>query len=294
MPRSGTTWVGRMLVAGGEAGYVNEPFNLALSPGTVRVPAGHWYEYVTEENEEDVLPVLEEALDFRYHLARELRQCRSRNDLLHTLKTWRSYVRSRDLRPLVKEPHAVFSAAWFAQRLDSDIVVTVRQPVAVVSSWKRLGWSFDFANLLDQPALMRDWLRPFEGEMRAALAPSRTLVDRVALLWRVIYAVVADERFPPGHVVRQEDLSRDPVGEYAKLYEALGLSFTSGAADAVTASSSSQNPKETRVENPHETRIDSRANLENWRHRLSDEEIARIRDVTAEIAAVYYPDPESA
>jgi hypothetical protein len=290
MPRSGTTWVARILTASGEVGHINEPFNLAVSPGTLRVPAEHWYAYVTTQTEDRYLPVLARMLDFEYPLVRELRRCRSRTDLVHTLKWWRDFVRSRGRRPLVKEPHAVFSAAWFAERLASDVVVMVREPLAVVSSWKRLGWSFDFTNLLEQPALMRDWLRPFEAEMTAALSPARDLVDRVALLWRVIYSVVADERFPAVRLVRHEDLSRDPVRGYAELYEALGLTFTDTVAQAVEASSSSENPAETRVERPHDTQIDSRANLENWRHRLSGDEIARIRAVTEETAALYYPE----
>jgi len=178
--------------------------------------------------------------------------------------------------------------AWFVQRLEADVVVMVREPLAVVSSWKRLGWSFDFANLLDQRDLIQDWLAPFEAEMVAALSPEHDLVDRVALLWRVIYSVVADERFPSTRLVRHEDLARDPVRGYAQLYESLDLTFTDGVAEIVEASSSSENPAETQIEKPHETRIDSRANLENWRHRLSADEVARIRQVTEETAALYY------
>jgi LPS sulfotransferase NodH len=288
IPRSGTTWVARILTASGEVGHINEPFNLAVSPGTLRVPADHWYAYVTAETEDRYLPALTSVLEFEYPLVRELRRCRSRTDVLHTLKWWRDFMRSRGLRPLVKEPHAVFSAGWFAERLGSDVVVMVREPLAVVSSWKRLEWSFDFTNLLEQPALMRDWLGPYEAEMTAALSPARDLVDRVALLWRVIYSVVADERFPAVQLVRHEDLSRDPVHGYARLYEALGLTFRDTVATAVEASSSSENPAETSVERPHETQIDSRANLQNWRHRLSEEEIARIRTITEETASLYY------
>lgn len=290
IPRSGTTWVGRILTVSGELGYINEPFNLANSPGSFRVPADHWYTYVSEENEAQFLPALEQGLAFKYPLARELRRCRNRTDLHHTLRSWRSFARSRGRRPLVKEPHAVFSAAWFARRLESDIVVMVRAPLAVVSSWKRLEWDVDFANLLEQPALMRDWLAPFEPEMRAALSGSWQLVDRVALLWRVIYSVVADGRFPKAHLLRHEDLSQDPSDGYRQLYDALGLTFTNDVVEAVRASSSSENPTETTVEQPHETQIDSRSNLGNWRRRLNQDEIDRIRRITEETAARYYTD----
>jgi hypothetical protein len=86
IPRSGTTWVGRTPCASGELGYLNEPFNLATSPGTIRVPADRRFPYVTSENEHDVLPELTKALAFRYPLGRELLRCCSRRDLLHTLK----------------------------------------------------------------------------------------------------------------------------------------------------------------------------------------------------------------
>jgi hypothetical protein len=294
MPRSGTTWVGRMLIASGELGYINEPFNLETSPGTIRLPVQHWYTYVATENEERFLPPLLDLLNLDYRLVTQLRRCRTRTDLQHTLKMWLSFVRSRGLRPLVKEPHAVFSAEWFLDRLGSEVVVTVRHPAAVVSSWKRLEWSFDFANLLEQPTLMRDWLEPFRAEMQEALSPGNDLVDRVALLWRVIYSVVEQyrQRSPHVHIVRHEDLSRDPLQHYASLYKALGLSFTSRAAAAVAASSASDNPKETRADSPYETRIDSRANLDNWKKRLTAKEVGRIRRATETPASAYYSEAE--
>jgi hypothetical protein len=294
MPRSGTTWVGRVLCAGGGAGYLAEPFNLATSPGTIRVPVDHWYPYVTEENEREIVAALEPLFRFKYPLGRELRRCRTYVDLLHTLRWWRGFVRSRGRRPLVKEPHAVFSAEWFARRLGSDVVVTVRHPAAVVSSWKRLGWSFDFANLLEQPALMRDLLDPFGPEMERSREPSHDLVDRVALLWHVVYRTVADyrDRFAGFQIVRQEDLSREPVEGYRALYEALGLPLSRESETAIAEASSSANPKESSVERPHDTHLDSRATLTSWKRRLSDDEVARIRNVTAETAAIFYDGDE--
>jgi Sulfotransferase domain len=294
MPRSGTTWVGRVLCAGNGAGYLNEPFNLATSPGTIRVPVDHWYLYVTAENEGEIVGALEPLLRFEYPLGRELRRCRTYIDLRHTQKMWRSFMRGRGRRPLVKEPHAVFSAEWFARRLGSDVVVTVRHPAAVVSSWKRLDWSFDFANLLAQPALVRDLLGPYRSELERALEPSRDLIDRVALLWHVVYGTVAAyrERFPDFHIVRQEDLSRNPMEGYRALYETLGLPLTREAENAIAAASSAANPKETSVEHPHETRLDSRANLTSWRRRLTDDELDRIREVTGETAAMFYSGDE--
>jgi hypothetical protein len=294
MARSGTTWVGRMLCAGGAAGYVHEPFNLTRMPGTLRLPARHWYEYVCADNEELFLPRLHAWLRFRYPLAREVARCRSRAELRWTVDMWRSFRASRGRRPLAKAPHAVFSAEWFADRLGGDVVVTVRHPAAVVASWKRLGWPFDFGNLLDQPLLVRDHLGSVVQELEAARAAEPNLVDQVALLWRVIYSAVSDysARRPAFRIVRQEDLSRNPVGEFRRLYEAVGLPFTSEAAEAVTRSSAPTNPKETTTEDPYETQLDSAATLETWRSRLTADERARIREITETTARRYYPEIE--
>ncbi|HEU5304984.1 MAG TPA: hypothetical protein VFU40_10110 [Gemmatimonadales bacterium] len=116
----------------------------------------------------------------------------------------------------------------------------------------------------------------------------------MALLWCVIYSVVNEYRHrrPDFRIVLQEDLSRDPVGQYAQLYRSVGLAFTAEAKAAVTASSSAGNPKETPPANPYQTRIDSVANLGSWKRRLTAEEVGRIRRLTAIPASVYYPDSE--
>jgi hypothetical protein len=294
MARSGTSWVGKMLVASGRFGYVHEPFNPTSPPGTVRVPTPHWYTYVSEANEQSVLPGLTDALAFRFPLAQELARCRRPADLLRTARTWRHCIRSRNLRPLVKEPYAVLSAEWFARRLRSQIVITVRHPAAVVSSWARLGWNFDFADLLAQPLLLDDGLEPFREEMTAVMAPGCDAFDRVALLWRIIYTVVAQyaSRSPELVVVRHEDLSRQPAAEFEALYRRLGLAYTAQAAAAVMASSHEGNPAEAPVRDAYRTALNSASNVDNWRKRLARDEIARIKRATEPAAAHYYSQAE--
>ena len=49
--RSGTTWVGKVLCASGEAAYISEPLNLWHRPGIMGAPVAGWYTYITDENE---------------------------------------------------------------------------------------------------------------------------------------------------------------------------------------------------------------------------------------------------
>lgn len=292
--RTGTTWVGKMLAAGGEAGYISEPLNVLHRPGVLQLSIQHWYTYICAENEAGYLPGLYQLLRYRYHIGAEIRSLRSRKDLLRMGRDGSIFLRGRlqKQRPLLKDPFAVFSAPWFSDRLGCRVVITLRHPAAFASSLKRLAWSFDFNHLLDQPLLMRDWLEPYRGAMEAIRKTPDDVIGQSSLLWHLIYQVVSQlqEKYPHFQVVRHEDLSLDPLEGFRHLYDALELEFSPRAQRMIQQSSSSDNPKEASKESIYAVRLDSRANLNNWKRRLSPQEIARTRSLTEELAAHYYPE----
>ncbi len=292
--RSGTTWVGKMLAANPRTAYISEPLNVWHRPGVLGAPVEKWYTYLCEENESAYLPAFRQTLAFRYGLGREMRALRSRKDALRMARDFGIFLRGRLFRqrPLLKDPFAVFSMPWFASRLGCRVVVTVRHPAAFASSLKRLNWPFDFRDLLAQPLLMRDWLEEDRAAMEAM--PADDLVGQAALLWRMIYRVVARTRdlLPSLVVVRHEDLSRDPVPGYRALYAALGLDFTPRVERAILNASSSENPKELSKKKVHAVKLDSRANLDNWKKRLEAADILRIRQACEDVAASFYSDSD--
>jgi len=292
--RSGTTWVGKMLAANGQFAYISEPLNVLHRPGIMRTPVKHWYTYICAENESRYLPALRETLAYRYHIWAELKSLRSRKDFMRMGRDLSIFVKGRLLnqRPLLKDPFSIFSAAWFTEKLDCQVVITVRHPAAFASSLKRLGWDFDFSDLLQQDLLMRDWLEPFRRQMEAYLDKPGDVIGQSSLLWRMIYQVVDNfkTRFPQFIVVRHEDLSLDPVYGYRELYTTLGLDFTDRVKRAILQSSSSDNPKELSKRAVHSVQLDSRASLQNWKRRLSPEEIERLRCLTQDLASRYYPE----
>lgn len=292
--RSGTTWVGKMLAANPCTAYISEPLNVWHRPGVLGAPVEKWYTYLCEENESTYLPAFRETLALRYGLWREMRVLRSRKDVLRMGRDFAIFLRGRLLgqRPLLKDPFAVFSIPWFAARLGCRVVVTVRHPAAFASSLKRLDWPFDFRDLLDQPLLMRGWLEEDRAAMEAM--PAGDIIGQAALLWRMVYRVVARTRslLPSLIILRHEDLSRAPVPGYRALYEALGLPFTPQVEHTILNASSAENPAELSKKKVHAVKLNSRANLDNWKKRLSADEIERIRRVCGETAALFYPEAE--
>lgn len=294
--RSGTTWVGRMLSVGGEAAYISEPLNVWHRPAVLAADVPHWYLYICAENENNYLPAFRQLLDYQYHWGKELLSLRSLHDLGRMGRDGSAFLLGKWLhrRPLLKDPFAAFSIRWFMERLGCQVVVTVRHPAAFASSLKRLNWPFDMRDLLAQPLLLRDWLAPYEEQMLACLANPQDILQQAAVLWAMVYRMVwkLKEGGAPILLTRHEDLSLDPLGEFQKIYQALGLRFNEKAQQRIAESSSTDNPKELNLEQRHAVRLDSRANLRNWRKRLSEAEIEQIKALTWEAAACYYP-PES-
>jgi hypothetical protein len=285
-----------MLAAGGQAAYISEPLNVLHRPGVLISPTCYWYTYICKENEAAFLPGLRQTIQFRYHLLAEIASLRSAKDVGRMGRDGSIFLRGAVFkkRPLVKDPFAIFSTLWFAERLNCEVVITVRHPAAFVSSLKRLNWPFDLRDLLNQPLLMRDWLEPYRPEMEELAFNPQDLVGQNSLLWRMVYQTVARLRLshPEFRLVRHEDLSLRPIEEFQALFQSLGLEFTQKARQTILSSSGSENPKELSKGAVHSIRLDSRANLENWKHRLSGQEIERIRQITGAVATDYYPDLE--
>ena len=292
--RSGTSWVGKMIAADAMTAYISEPLNVLHRPGVFHAKVNYWYQYICDDNESEFLPAFQELLEFDYHIWDEIRSLRSRRDVLRMARDFYVFYTGlmRGQRPLLKDPFAVFSTSWFAKRLNCKVVITVRHPAGFASSLKRLNWPFDFQDLWNQPLLMRDHLEPYREEMQS-IRPD-DVIGQAALLWKLIYRSVheACERNPDFIIVRHEDLSRDPGAGYRALYSSLGLEFTPHVEKIILNSSSSENPAELSRKKVHDVKLDSRANLDNWKKRLTTEEIERVRAMTEDVSTFYYSNAE--
>jgi hypothetical protein len=255
-----------------------------------RAKVGHWYQYICEENEAEFLPAFHSLLEYDYHLWDEIKSIRSRKDFLRMGRDFMIFYNAleRGQRALLKDPFAVFSVPWFARRLNCRIVITVRHPAAFASSLQRLGWTFDFRDLLDQPLLLRDHLSLFREPMLSI--PADDVIGQASLLWKMIYSVVHtfSQMNSEWIILHHEDYSRDPVNRYRELYARLGLSFTKRVDKIIANSSSSENPAELSLKKTHSVKMDSAASIKNWRRRLSEVEIQRIRKMTEGVAELYY------
>ena len=255
-----------------------------------------WFLYVTSDNEAPYLDALTKTLGCSYNALDEACTIRSPRDAARLIRDWGNflYQRSRGSRPLMKDPIAFFSAEWLADRFGADVIILVRHPAAFASSLKRLGWRHDFSDMLEQPLLMRDYLGPFEEEMQAYVRHEHDIIDQAALLWKIIYHVAARNResHPDWVFVLHEELSRNPLDGFRDLFSAVGLTFTPAIEAVVSTSTSRDNPAEVPEGTIHSWKRDSKANIWNWKERLTDAEVDRIHTIVNDVAVKFYSETD--
>jgi hypothetical protein len=275
-------------------GLLWEPFNLTARPGIRDAPFRHWFSYVCDENASSYDEAMRDALGFRYRPGAELRSLRSAKDagrmgrdLLATTR-----LRRAGAIALCKDPIAVFSAPWLADRFDMDVVVTIRHPAAMVASVMRLGWQHPFEDFLRQPVMMRDVLSEHADTIERFASEPRSVLDQASLLWSLIYERVLTyrEQRPEWHFVRHEDLSLDPVGRFEKLYASLDLTWTPQVEAVVHEHTRAGNAVQ--VHDPSNHRRDSRSAVGSWKRRLPPDQIERIRMWTEPVASAFYDDDD--
>lgn len=295
--RSGSTWVGQMIAVSPRIGYIYEPFNIGYErPGISAAPFRHWLEYVAPGTRGPQRDGLADTLAFRFRYGPALRAIRSPRDLARTVRDAAhfAYSRAARKRPLVKDPLAIFSAEWLHQTFGMDVIVVIRHPAAFVTSVRRLGWRFSFAQMLEQPALVCDLLQPYEREIRDAAASELDVLEEASLLWKLIHHAIAvyQERHPDWIFVRHEDLSMAPVQRFEEIYARLQLPFTERIRNAIASRTSEENPSTRTDASPHTTKLDSRANAFGWRRRLSPGDLLRIRTLTEPYGSSFYSEDE--
>ncbi|MCI0684649.1 MAG: sulfotransferase [Gemmataceae bacterium] len=296
--RSGSTWVGQMIASHPRVGYVWEPFN--PSNRFPDSPVQHWFEYVTPERAPAFIDYLSRQMRWQTPWWSEIvarptpRRCAGAT--LRAVRAW--WRRRRGLRPLLKDPIAVFSAEWLARTFDMDMVVLIRHPAAFASSIKRLGWRIRFRRLLDQPSLVEHYLHAFEAEMRTVLQRQENggndVLEEAGLFWRIVHHVIQRYRreHPSWNFVRHEDLSLRPREEFGRLLRALGLGMTRSVEQTIATHTDSNNPAEAPHKIAHQLKRSSQANVFNWMSRLTPAEIARVRRQTEDVARHFYTDAD--
>jgi Sulfotransferase family len=293
--RSGTTWVGEMLCGSGELAYVHEAFNATNWPQLLNADLAGHYVYVCEENEAPYLAALQQLLELRMPLSRNLRTFSRPLDPIRLARETLKMMQSRQhhVPVLLKDPIAFFSTEWLVDRFEFRPVILVRHPAGFASSLIRLGWAYDFNAMASQPLLLEHLLSDYAADIHRFAAEPQPLIDQAVLLWRIFTHTAARwaAEHPDWHVLRYEDIADDPAQQFQRLYEDLGLSWTETARQLVSDYSTASDPGSSQPSGKGGTKRDSAATRKIWTTRLNEVQLAKIRTgVSAEYQSFYHDD----
>ncbi len=291
-PRSGTSWVGRIIEQVPLVRYVHEPFNITGPSCMCGVNFKYWFHYLSQENRQN----------FEEHLRHTIYPAYNRFGLLNSIKTTVQAKRIRVLlkylqsyfprRVVVKDPIAVLSAQTLANLFDMDVVVMIRHPAAVVNSYKSLNWSHPFSHFLYQQHLMEEQLDPFRSEIEDFAKNKYDIVDQVALLWKLIHSMVIKYRDTHSNwiFVRYSDLALEPIEGYRTIFEQLKLPFSEHIRTAIQ--SHSQQEQLSDITTPYSIKRNPQQVITQWKKSLTAAEINRIRIRVEEVSSNFFSDEE--
>jgi len=286
--------VGKILATAPKVKYIHEPFNPDRFPDYRNKPFfSDWFQYICEDNSGNYESIFEDIIHSKSPIQIGLANVREFGAGCVLNAEISSFMhRLNKSRVIIKDPIAFFSADWFCHRFDMHVIVMVRHPAAFCSSLKLKQWSFDFNNFLKQPLLIDKYMSPFKKDIETYAKDEMPIIDQAILLWNIIYytASIYREKNRTWLFIKHEDVSRNPTDRFRSIFQSLDLEFTKITEKAIIQSSGEHNPSEQLTSN--EFIRDSVKNIMNWKVRLTQEEVQKIKIETSPIWKLFYSEAE--
>jgi hypothetical protein len=185
------------------------------------------------------------------------------------------------LRTLIwKDPIAALAARSAVERLGIPVVITYRQPEAVVASYKRLNWSYPVHRISADLGGANLYGPPLRAN-----APG-CIIDESAALWSMLYGELLEvaKAYPDLVTIVDMDAAlSNPRETFTNLFDRLSLEF--GARSERGLSKLEQRLKINSKSSvpsghPHSQNRNLRDANSYWRHLLSEKDLGIIRDRT--------------
>ena len=293
--RSGTTWVGRMIASSLNVFYIQEPFNLLHERGICNIEFKYWFTYISSRNEMPYLDGLTKTIRLDYDLPAQIKSAHTYKQFLRGMHNSGQFklAQIKHLRPLLKDPIALFSTEWLNKRFGVIPVVMIRHPAAFAGSLREKMWTFPFSHFLEQKELMEDLLSPFASEIAVFASKEQDVLEQASLLWKIFHYVILQfkREHPDWIFLRHEDLSLNPMQGFSSLFQTLGLEFTAQTAQIITTYSSEETGRAVKKA-LRDLHRDSQKNILAWKKRLTQKEITEIRNRVESISSEFYTTKE--
>ena len=277
-PRTGTTWLGRVLAHAPSVRYIYEPLIYGALGEKCRPIR---YRYLGAGDED---PETESAWSYVLSMRVRLRH----RWLLGHSRRFLQMVPFWPARLMVKEVRCVLALDWIAKNLGMRIGVTIRHPCGYVASGIRLqerGHNvIPVSMLVNQPRL-RERLPMIDFDRLAALTDP---IAQMAAGYGVAYSLIADQlrEHPDWALIRHEAMLEDPEAAISGLCTKVDLPFT----DRMRSYLDETDVSTTGGDNLYSGKRRRQDEREKWKRELSPRRIDTIQEVVASFHLPFYPE----
>lgn len=274
LPRSGSTWVMKMLEASGELTAFHEPDH--LNQWSVGDGGMHPYIPPAEESAEYYSMYKKVFSGVSFRRAVPTRQFFDQLMRMARVKVLRKRV-------LVKSVYNLHNLEWISNRFDVRVVILLRHPAAIAHSIHRR-WPHAY---LKDPQNQTQFVGDYLGEKKSILDEASGIYEKLASRIGAYYRAAEEQasRHPEWIVVYHEDLCTNSLEGFQSLFEELTLPGFDRARAAITSSNA---PKES-DEVEHVKRV-AAEEVEKWKSNLDQGEIQQIAESYSAFSNNWYPD----
>ncbi len=288
-PRSGTTFVGKVLSMGLHVDYIHEPFNPDCGMQGITEP--YTYYRVSDDGwKSQTDAIFDYSLKLRtgiyptdgflFRLAKRMVGSRGPFNLrIARMNLFRKAC-------VIKDPIGCFQTAFLYSHYDVKPIIMLRHPVSFVGSMMKLGWPSHLNALWKNRELRKDYPDAFDG---LQIEKPGNRVSEYAWLWRIIYSVLLRQRMETGgdwKLIRHEDLCVSPVEIFEELYVWSGLDWNDKIRERIQKMTGQRNRVEPkRVQDFYR---DSRSLVSYQFERTTPEMREDIYRITSDVAIGFY------
>lgn len=297
VPRSGTTFVGKILSLPLEVDYIHEPFN----PQCGIVGLNRWYPYVRPTIDTEEMQTFHNIAKNIFSYDFNFKRYIPKDDTWQrkTIKAivgsrGKFYLRLAKANPfhtaaVIKDPIGNLLTEYLYHNFQVKPVIVVKHPLSFIASLKRVNWWIQTSWITeDQPHLVQDY---FHEELDFVNREYTSLLEGSAAYWRATYKVLLDRasKHPDWQIITHEELSKSSVSVFQKLYEQLDLPWSEAVARKITRlTQGDRNSTEARKGLTQDFNRNSKEIFEMRRNSLSLSERQAIYDIVKDVSSQIY------
>ena len=198
-------------------------------------------------------------------------------------------ISKNNQRFLIKDPDAAFLSEYMVKKHNCQALSMVRHPCAVLCSFQRLGWAFDFTDIMENIAMLEEH---FSEYIPLIQKDSKTIVEQVGLLWVIVNKMlnIFSQRNNNWMTVIHENLCREPEKTFQNIFDWAGIHLTENIRIEINRKTNSNNPILAQNNKLHDFSRDTVKLVDYWKKEICITDRNVLRGIVEPVSSLYYND----